>query len=101
MAGLAQLATKVEDSLAKLAYPARPWVKSLPAQAGGHVYDVVIIGGGQCGLAAAFGLMREQVSNILVLDENEAGREGPWMTYARMITLRTNKALTGTVQCIA
>ncbi|KAG2430092.1 hypothetical protein HXX76_010191 [Chlamydomonas incerta] len=31
----------------------------------------------------------------LVLDENESGKEGPWVTYARMVTLRTNKALTG------
>jgi hypothetical protein len=36
-----------------------------------------------------------QVTNVLVLDENPAGLEGPWVTYARMVTLRTNKALTG------
>lgn len=59
----------------------------------GHVYDVVIVGGGQSGLAAAFGLQRERVSNILVIDENPAGLEGPWDTYARMITLRTPKDL--------
>jgi hypothetical protein len=35
------------------------------------------------------------VTNVLVLDENPAGLEGPWVTYARMVTLRTNKALTG------
>jgi hypothetical protein len=29
-----------------------------------------------------------------VLDENPAGYEGPWETYARMITLRTPKGLT-------
>ncbi len=60
----------------------------------GHVHDVVIVGGGQSGLAAAFGLLRERVSNILVIDENPVGFEGPWDTYARMITLRTPKALT-------
>jgi hypothetical protein len=59
----------------------------------GHVHDVVIVGGGQSGLAAAFGLLRERVSNILVIDENPAGLEGPWDTYARMITLRTPKEL--------
>jgi cation diffusion facilitator CzcD-associated flavoprotein CzcO len=59
----------------------------------GHVYDVVIVGGGQSGLAAAFGLQRERVSNILVIDESPAGFEGPWDTYARMITLRTPKEL--------
>ncbi|WP_339472417.1 FAD/NAD(P)-binding protein, partial [Pseudomonas sp. EL_65y_Pfl1_R83] len=60
----------------------------------GHVYDVVVVGGGQSGLATAFGLLRERISNIIVLDENPAGREGPWDTYARMVTLRTPKHLT-------
>ena len=39
--------------------------------------------------------MRERVTNILVLDRNQAGREGPWVTFARMITLRTPKMVTG------
>lgn len=60
----------------------------------GHVYDVVIVGGGQSGLGAAFGLLRERISNILVIDENPEGFEGPWVTYARMGTLRTPKHLT-------
>lgn len=59
----------------------------------GHVYDVVIVGGGQSGLAAAFGLLRERISNILIIDENPQGLEGPWITYARMVTLRTPKTL--------
>ncbi|KGA98190.1 monooxygenase [Alkalihalobacillus alcalophilus ATCC 27647 = CGMCC 1.3604] len=59
-----------------------------------HVYDVVIVGGGQSGLAIAFGLLKERISNILVLDENKEGQEGPWVTYARMVTLRTPKQLT-------
>jgi len=37
------------------------------------------------------------VSNVVVLDENPEGLEGPWVTYARMVTLRTNKALTGDI----
>lgn len=57
------------------------------------IYDVVIVGGGQSGLGAAFGLIRERISNILVIDENPEGQEGPWVTYARMITLRTPKDL--------
>jgi cation diffusion facilitator CzcD-associated flavoprotein CzcO len=61
---------------------------------GEHVHDVAVIGGGQSGLATAFGLRREGVHDVVVLDENEAGREGPWETYARMITLRTPKDLT-------
>jgi len=58
------------------------------------VYDVVIVGGGQSGMGAAFGLMQERVTNLLIIDENDKGDEGPWGTYARMITLRTPKHLT-------
>jgi cation diffusion facilitator CzcD-associated flavoprotein CzcO len=60
----------------------------------GPVYDVAVVGGGQSGLATAFGLRREGVHNVIIIDENEVGREGPWPTYARMITLRTPKDLT-------
>lgn len=39
-------------------------------------------------------MLRERISNILVIDENPQGMEGPWETYARMVTLRTPKHLT-------
>ena len=61
---------------------------------GADVLDVVIVGGGQSGLGAAFGLQRERVPDVLVIDENPAGYEGPWDTYARMMTLRTPKHIT-------
>ncbi|MGD9769786.1 MAG: NAD(P)-binding domain-containing protein [Pseudolabrys sp.] len=77
-----------------LSFPSRPWMRPTAA-AGEHVYDVIIVGGGQSGLAAAYGLIRENVSNILVLDRNAPGREGPWKTFARMITLRTPKMVSG------
>ena len=54
-----------------------------------------MVGAGQSGLATAFGLMRSQVGNILVLDKSEEGQEGPWLTYARMHTLRSPKHFTG------
>ena len=57
--------------------------------------DVLIVGAGQSGLAIAFALMRAQVDNILVIDRAEYGREGPWLTYARMRTLRSPKDYTG------
>lgn len=91
---LDRLAAQVRHDLECLDYPARPWVRR-HSHALGPVLDVVIVGGGQCGLAAGFGLMREKIANILVIDENPAGQEGPWVTYARMITLRTPKYLTG------
>lgn len=89
---LTELAARVRHDLACLDYPARPWVRP-HRHPEGHVYDVLIVGAGQSGLAAAFGLMREKVENILVLDENPEGQEGPWVTYARMVTLRTPKHL--------
>ncbi len=46
------------------------------------------------GTAIAFGLRQEYISGVMVLDENPAGLEGPWVTHARMLTLRTLKFLT-------
>ena len=59
------------------------------------VHNVVIVGGGQTGLGIAFGLQRERISGVVMLDTNAPGEEGPWVTFARMITLRTLKFLTG------
>jgi len=58
-------------------------------------FDVIIVGAGQGGLAVAFGLARERVSNVLVVDENPLDLAGPWLNFARMRTLRTPKYLTG------
>ncbi|WP_379133869.1 NAD(P)-binding domain-containing protein [Paenibacillus sp. sgz500958] len=82
----------VRNDLSCLAYGGTDWVRRVEHPEG-HVYDVVIVGGGQSGLGAAFGLLRERISNILVIDENSEGQEGPWETYARMVTLRTPKHL--------
>ena len=62
---------------------------------GAPALDVLIVGGGQAGLTAAFGLLQQRVTNILVIDENPEGQEGPWGTYARMPTLRTQKDVGG------
>ena len=87
---LALLELRVAHDLACVNHPGSDWTRARPG-----VLDVAIVGGGQSGLGAAFALQRERVSNILVLDENPAGHEGPWDTYARMRTLRTPKTLTG------
>ena len=92
---LAELEDAIRRDLEILEYPSKPWMRPLKRDDGAHVYDVVIVGGGHCGVAAAFAMMRERVSNILVLDENAIGSEGPWQTYARMPDLRTRKNVTG------
>lgn len=87
------LERQVRWDLEALGHGGATWVRPR-LSAEGHVHDVIIIGAGQSGLGAAFGLLRERVSNILVLDENPKGFEGPWDSYARMITLRTPKHIT-------
>ncbi len=98
--GLAQLQAQIQRDLDLLQYPPREWVKPKKAQDGRSILDVLIIGGGQGGLATAFGLMRERVSNILVVDQNAKDQAGPWTTFARMHTLRTPKHVTGPEQGI-
>ncbi|MGY2049651.1 NAD(P)-binding domain-containing protein [Methylobacterium sp. JK268] len=92
---LASLARRVADDLARTAHPRAPWLVPRPGPDGAPSLDVVIVGAGQSGLATAFGLMRSGVTNLLVLDRAAAGREGPWLTYARMHTLRSPKDFTG------
>ena len=91
----AALSRQVEAELALFPYPLQDWVRPGHGPDGSPVHNVVIVGGGQAGLAIAFGLWRERISGVAVLDENPEGLEGPWITYARMITLRTLKFLTG------
>jgi cation diffusion facilitator CzcD-associated flavoprotein CzcO len=71
------------------------WLRPRAAPDGGEALDVLIVGGGQSGLGVAFGLLRARVTNILVVDRAPRGREGPWLTYARMPSLRSPKDYTG------
>ena len=91
---LTELEARLRADLACLDYPAKPWMP--PRRQGDQpVLDVLIIGAGQGGLATAFGLMREKISNILVVDQAPRGGEGVWTSFARMITLRTPKHVSG------
>jgi cation diffusion facilitator CzcD-associated flavoprotein CzcO len=92
---LERLGERVRRELDLLEYPRREWLTPRRAADGARVYDVVVIGAGQGGLACAFGLMRERVTNILVIDQNPLDHAGPWLRFARMRTLRTPKHVTG------
>ena len=91
---LATLETALARDLSLLGYPHRDWVPVRTHQ-GHDILDVLIVGGGQSGLSTAFALMKEKVKRLLVVDEKPAGREGPWKDFARMVTLRTPKHVTG------
>jgi cation diffusion facilitator CzcD-associated flavoprotein CzcO len=91
---LAELEADIARDLDLTAHPRERWL--VPKTCGGApVLDVLIIGGGQCGLAVAHALRRDRVENLLVLDRAEYGREGPWTTYGRMKALRSLKDQTG------
>ena len=67
------------------------WVPDPPNGA----YNVVIIGGGQAGLGAAFALQRHRIGKVKVLEAGPAEEVGCWARYARMHTLRSPKAMKG------
>ena len=95
MSTLTALEAQVRDDLAKTSHPSSPWLQPKLGPDSGPALDVLIVGAGQSGLATAFGVMRSQVTNILILDKAEEGKEGPWLSYARMPTLRSPKDFTG------
>ncbi|EJC77388.1 NAD(P)-binding domain-containing protein [Rhizobium hidalgonense] len=88
------LEARLRQDLSWLELPAKAWVPAREID-GQPVIDVVIIGGGMAGLVASGMLKRLGVANHVVLDKASAGQEGPWVTFARMRTLRSPKQLTG------
>jgi cation diffusion facilitator CzcD-associated flavoprotein CzcO len=87
---LHELETRLGEELKLLNLPAQSWLTPRPG-----VRDVVIIGAGLSGLCSAAALRFLGLSNVEVLDRAATGQEGPWVTFARMNTLRTPKEATG------
>ncbi|MBK6004485.1 NAD(P)/FAD-dependent oxidoreductase [Ramlibacter ginsenosidimutans] len=94
-AALARLARDARAQLARLNYPPANWVPPATAPDGTSVVDVLVAGAGMCGQTAGYALLREGIANLRVVDRAARGDEGPWSTYARMLTLRSPKHLTG------
>jgi cation diffusion facilitator CzcD-associated flavoprotein CzcO len=91
---LVQLSNRVRRDLAYLSHPLREW--TVPHHRDGtRVLDVLVVGGGQSGLAFAFALNRARITNFRIVDRNARGFEGPWRRFARMKELRTRKDVTG------
>lgn len=95
-AALARLAEAARADIEALAYPDKAWVPPVEGPDGAPAADVLIVGGGQSGLAIAAALKREGVGNVVLLDRAPRGAEGPWLTFARMPELRTPKITVGT-----
>ena len=94
---LAALDARVRREVEMTAHPRAEWMQPRLFQ-GRPALDVLIVGAGQSGLVTAYALMRDRVRNILLIDRASAGREGPWVTYARMPTLRSPKEI-GRASC--
>jgi cation diffusion facilitator CzcD-associated flavoprotein CzcO len=95
MNALDTLAAAARREWEMLSYPAAPWVDAVTAPDGTMALDCAVIGAGQFGLATTAALRRERIERVLCLDAAPEGREGPWVTFARMEMLRTPKHLTG------
>jgi len=99
-AGLAALEARLQDDLNALNwFSAAPWTASCVQQSPAlgdtqKLHDVLIVGGGQAGLALSAALAQNGIAAVL-LDQAEADFEGPWATTARMQTLRSPKELLG------
>ncbi|WP_174803012.1 NAD(P)-binding domain-containing protein [Martelella limonii] len=93
--GLAALEAELLRQRTLLNLPPKAWMPSREGPAGAEVLDVAIVGAGLCGLAANLALRMEGIFRIRLFDRASKGREGPWVTYARMETLRTLKQAAG------
>jgi FAD-dependent urate hydroxylase len=94
MTSLDALEHRLREDLRWLELPPASWVPPRFVD-GERVLDVAIVGGGMAGLTASAELRWLGIDNQQVFDRAPGGSEGPWVTYARMETLRSPKVLTG------
>src|SRR5690606_2278844 len=91
--GLQQLEERLRTELSYLNLPANTWVAE--RKTGDQpLLPVAVIGGGMAGICAATALRHSGIPAI-VYDQAPDRLEGPWLTSARMETLRSPKELTG------
>ncbi|WP_210489730.1 NAD(P)-binding domain-containing protein [Microvirga antarctica] len=89
------LERRIARDLEVLNLPAANWPARKDGPDGRPATDVVVVGAGMNGIAAAAALLFKGVRHIRILERASAGREGPWRTFARMDTLRSPKTLPG------
>jgi cation diffusion facilitator CzcD-associated flavoprotein CzcO len=92
---LSDLSRTVTRDLARVSWPAQPWIKPRPGPDGRPMLDLLIVGAGQGGLTLGFQAMRERIERLAILDSAPAHARGPWKTYGRMKTLRSPKIVSG------
>lgn len=88
------LESRLAQDMAWLNLPPKPWMPTTKVDER-EVLDVAIVGAGLCGLVAAAALRNLGVFEVVLFDREPAGNEGPWVTFARMNTLRTAKEAAG------
>ncbi|WGF89218.1 NAD(P)-binding domain-containing protein [Marinivivus vitaminiproducens] len=94
---LTRLEREVARDLDRLNLPPANWPVPHTGPDGRPMADVLVVGAGMAGIALGMALRFKGVHRLRVLDRAPPGREGPWVTYARMETLRSPKHLTGPV----
>src|SRR3954452_22123671 len=93
--GLTAHEARVARDLELLLLPPANWTAPPVGPGGEPVLDVLVAGAGMYGIAATAALTFKGLRNVLMLDRAPAGQEGPWVTTARMETLRSPKQLPG------
>ncbi len=93
--GLSTLEAIIARDFDYLNFPPANWVQPRLDQYQQPMLDVLIVGSGMCGMAANLALRRLGITNVRTIDASARGQEGPWLTNARMETLRSPKHLTG------